>query len=88
MKEKVRIGLAGISFSPFWGFTESQHETRVSQLTAVSKRLGFTVVALPKTFQDAEGAVEAAKKLNEEANLVILDVATGYIPKKLDSVVL
>jgi len=76
MSAKTQIGVAGISFRPFWGFRESQYQTRVSQLDKVGERLGVTVLALPETFQDAEGAVRAAKKLNGEADLAILDVAT------------
>ena len=76
MSVKIQIGIAGISFKPFWGFEESQYQTRLNQLDEVGKSLGATVLALPETFQDAEGAVLAAKKLNGEADLAILDVAT------------
>lgn len=76
MSAKTQIGIAGISFGPFWGFEESQYQTRVGQLDEVGQRLGVTVLALPETFQDAEGAVRAAKNLNGEADLAILDVAT------------
>lgn len=74
---KVKIGVAGISFtSSFWGFTEPQYERRISQLNEVGKDLGATVVAAPKTFCDAEGAIDAAKRLNEAADFAVLDVAT------------
>ena len=76
MSTKVKIGIAGISFKPFWGFEEAQYQTRLRQLDEVGKSLGVTILALPETFQDAEGAVGAAKKLNGEADLAILDVAT------------
>jgi L-fucose isomerase-like protein len=76
MSAEIRIGIAGISFTPFWGFEESQYQSRVGRLGEVGKRVGVTVVALPETFQDAEGAARAAKKLNGEADLAILDVAT------------
>jgi hypothetical protein len=53
-----------------------QYQTCFSQLDKIGKSLGFKILVLPETFQDAEGAVKAAKKMNEEVDFAILDVAT------------
>ena len=77
MVRKVCVGLAGISFnSSFWGFKESQYKERISKLRKTVEQLGSRFVAIPKTFCNAKGAVAAAKKLNDKADIIILDVAT------------
>jgi len=77
MFRKACIGVAGISFdASFWGFKESQYKGRIVQLREVAQKLGLKFTAIPKSFQDYKGAIAAAKKLNDKADLVILDVAT------------
>ena len=76
MNRKMRLGLAGISFAPFWAFRQSQYKKRISQLRELTKRLNARLVVLPRAFQDAKGALEAARKLNDKADLAILDICT------------
>jgi len=76
MAGKVRLGLAGISLPNFWGFKESQYNSRAARLRDVCRELGAGLSVVPRTFQDAEGAVRAARVLNEKADLAVLDVAT------------
>ena len=76
MSEKTVVGLAGVSFHAFWGFSEEQYRERIEEMRAVVERLGARLVALPETFKDAKGGVAAAQRMNDEADLVILDVAT------------
>jgi len=77
MVRKICIGLAGISFdAAFWGFKESQYKDRIVELRQVAQKLGLKFIAIPKTFEDHKGAIAAAKKLNDKADLVILDIAT------------
>lgn len=74
---KICVGLAGISFDvAFWGFFESQYKERTAKLRQVTRKLGTSLTAVPKTFSDYKGAIAAAKQLNEKADIVILDVAT------------
>ena len=47
MSTKVKIGLTGISFPPFWGFTASQYRRRVGEFKKLAASLGATVAATP-----------------------------------------
>jgi L-fucose isomerase-like protein len=75
MSAKVKIGLTGISFPPFWGFTASQYRRRVGEFKKLAASLGATVAATPATFQDAAAGIAAAEALNR-TDLAVLDVAT------------
>jgi len=73
----LTIGMAGVSFAPFYRFEESQYRGRVAALEAFAKQLGCAVAAAPATFSDAEGAEWAARFLaGRAADLVVLDVCT------------
>ena len=76
MREKVTVGLTGISFGSFWGFREAEYKKRIVRVRQVVESFGARLVVVGKTFQNAEGATVVAKELNEKVDLVILDVAT------------
>lgn len=74
---KITIGLAGISFSPFYAFREEQYRKRMQELAACLKPWGARLVAIPRSFATADGARAAAARLREaKAALVILDIGT------------
>lgn len=75
MKAKVKIGLTGITFKEFWGFSANQYNTRKTEMKRLAAHLGASFSATPAPFQDAAGARAAARVLNT-ADLTILDVAT------------
>ncbi len=76
MLRNVVVGLAGISFRAFWGFTEAQYKGRIDELRKTIEAFGATLVVIPETFKDSDGGIRASEKLSEEADIVILDVET------------
>lgn len=76
MLRNVVVGLAGISFRSFWGFTESQYTGRIDKLRKIIEAFGAKLVVIPETFKDADGGIKAAETLSKEADIVILDVET------------
>ncbi|MBN1674295.1 MAG: hypothetical protein JXR37_24820 [Kiritimatiellae bacterium] len=75
-RRRVRVGLAGVSFDAFWGFHEPEYARRAASVRRAVEALGAELVTVFETFRAAEQAEAAARRLNEEADLVILDVAT------------
>lgn len=74
--KKVMIGLTGISFGKaFWGFVPEEYRKRAAQMKELAGKLDAELVAVPDTFQDAEGAAKAAVVMNG-ADVAVLDVAT------------
>ncbi len=72
----VTVGFTGIWFKNFWGFRPELYEERKTELEAWSLRHGINSHLSSGPFQNAEEAVLAARKLNEYADAVLLDVAT------------
>ncbi|MBI2437886.1 MAG: hypothetical protein HYV36_03615 [Lentisphaerae bacterium] len=73
---KLTIGLTGISFKPFWGFTQAEYCRRKAQMKKLAAgALRAALVATPATFEDALGALAAARVMNT-TDLAVLDVAT------------
>jgi L-fucose isomerase-like protein len=75
MAAKMKIGMTGISFKAFWGFTPDQYAGRAAEMKKVAAKLGAGFISTPATFVDYQGAQAAAEAMNQ-ADLCVLDVAT------------
>lgn len=71
----MKIGLTGIAFKPFWGFTQKQYQRRKLELRRLATAWGASLRASPTAFENASGALQAARLMNS-TDLAVLDVAT------------
>ena len=60
----------------FWGCNDDQYQARTQQLSNLAAQFNASLTAVPQAFIHAEDGEAAAKMLNDQADLVILDVAS------------
>jgi hypothetical protein len=69
-------GLTGIGFGQFSASGSRSISPAPMNPRPVVQRLGATLVVVPTTVQEARGAIQGTARLNEQADLAILDIAT------------